>query len=150
VRRLIFTALLSAVVALGGIRLAQVQAVERSGKVYHIRVCGGPAGPGTERCHADVVTNQSGQITTNWTPFGYGPTDLQAAYHVVPGATGPLIAIIDAFDYPNAEQDLAVYRSTFGLPPCTTANGCFKKVNQYRDYREQRWQWPYCRAAVSG
>jgi subtilase family serine protease len=23
-----------------------------------------------------------------------------------------------------------VYRSQFGLPPCTTANGCFKKVNQ--------------------
>jgi len=23
-----------------------------------------------------------------------------------------------------------VYRSQFGLPPCTTANGCFRKVNQ--------------------
>src|SRR5262249_14282478 len=53
-----------------------------------------------------------------------------AAYHVVPGTTGPVIAIVDAFGYPNAEQDLAVYRSTYGLPPCTTANGCFKKVNQ--------------------
>jgi subtilase family serine protease len=25
---------------------------------------------------------------------------------------------------------MGVYRSTFGLPACTTANGCFKKVNQ--------------------
>jgi subtilase family serine protease len=40
------------------------------------------------------------------------------------------VAIVDAYDNPNAESDLAVYRSTYGLPPCTTANGCFKKVNQ--------------------
>jgi hypothetical protein len=33
-------------------------------------------------------------------------------------------------DDPNAESDLATYRSTFGLPACTTANGCFRKVNQ--------------------
>ncbi|MFK0256626.1 S8 family serine peptidase [Streptomyces sp. NPDC090445] len=40
------------------------------------------------------------------------------------------MAIVVAFDNPNAESDLAVYRSTFGLPPCTTANGCFRKINQ--------------------
>jgi subtilase family serine protease len=28
------------------------------------------------------------------------------------------------------EADLAAYRAAFGLPPCTTANGCFRKVNQ--------------------
>src|SRR5205085_8658244 len=39
-------------------------------------------------------------------------------------------AIVDAFDDPNAEGDLAVYRSQFGLPACTTANGCFRKVDQ--------------------
>jgi len=37
---------------------------------------------------------------------------------------------VDAYDHPNAENDLAVYRAQFGLPPCTTANGCFRKVNQ--------------------
>ena len=40
------------------------------------------------------------------------------------------VGIVDAYDDPNVEADLAVYRSTFGLPPCTTANGCFRKVNQ--------------------
>jgi subtilase family serine protease len=40
------------------------------------------------------------------------------------------VGIVDAFDDPNAESDLSVYRSTFGLPACTTANGCFRKVNQ--------------------
>ena len=40
------------------------------------------------------------------------------------------VANVDAQDDPNAESDLATYRSTYGLPPCTTANGCFRKVNQ--------------------
>jgi subtilase family serine protease len=65
-------------------------------------------------------------------PSGYGPAALQAAYNL-PSSTngaGKTIAIVDAFDDPNAEADLAVYRSTFGLPACTTANGCFLKVNQ--------------------
>ncbi|GAC1581973.1 MAG: peptidase S8 [Candidatus Dormibacteria bacterium] len=43
---------------------------------------------------------------------------------------GQTIAIVDAFDDPSAESDLGVYRSQYGLPECTTANGCFKKVNQ--------------------
>jgi subtilase family serine protease len=37
---------------------------------------------------------------------------------------------VDAYDDPNAEADLGVYRSQFGLPACTTANGCFRKVDQ--------------------
>jgi subtilase family serine protease len=37
---------------------------------------------------------------------------------------------VDAYDDPNAESDLAVYRSHYGLHACTTANGCFRKVNQ--------------------
>jgi subtilase family serine protease len=43
---------------------------------------------------------------------------------------GKTVAIVDAYDDPNAEADLAVYRSTYKLPPCTTANGCFRKVDQ--------------------
>ncbi|MFI6448064.1 hypothetical protein [Kitasatospora sp. NPDC050543] len=40
------------------------------------------------------------------------------------------MAIAVAFDDPSAESDLAVYRAQFHLPPCTTANGCFRKINQ--------------------
>jgi subtilase family serine protease len=40
------------------------------------------------------------------------------------------VAIVDAFDDPNAEADLGVYRAQFGIAACTTANGCFAKVNQ--------------------
>jgi len=66
------------------------------------------------------------------TPTGYGPADLQSAY-ALPSATagsGQTVAIVDAFDDPTAEQDLADYRSHYGLPPCTSASGCFRKVNQ--------------------
>jgi len=37
---------------------------------------------------------------------------------------------VDAYDAPNVESDLATYRGTYGLPTCTSANGCFTKVNQ--------------------
>ncbi|MFE3263675.1 carboxypeptidase regulatory-like domain-containing protein [Streptomyces sp. NPDC059215] len=58
-------------------------------------------------------------------------TDLQDAYNLpANGGAGQTIAIVDAYDDPNAEQDLAVYRAQFGLPACTTDSGCFSKVNQ--------------------
>jgi hypothetical protein len=65
-----------------------------------------------------------------WTPSGYGPADLRSAYNVPSGANGITVAVTDAYDDPSAESDLGVYRSQFGLPACTTANGCFRKVNQ--------------------
>ncbi len=40
------------------------------------------------------------------------------------------MAIVDAYDDPSAESDLGVYRAQYGIASCTTANGCFKKVNQ--------------------
>jgi len=43
---------------------------------------------------------------------------------------GRTVAIVDAFDNPNAEKDLATFRSVYKLPACTTANGCFRKLNQ--------------------
>ncbi len=63
---------------------------------------------------------------------GYTPCDLQSAYNPssTPGDPGQTIAIVDAYDDPNAESDLAVYRQSYDLPACTTQNGCFRKVNQ--------------------
>jgi hypothetical protein len=61
---------------------------------------------------------------------GFDPVDLQSAYRIPVGVESPqTIALVDAYGYPDAEADLAVYRSKYGLPPCTTANGCFEKVN---------------------
>jgi hypothetical protein len=61
---------------------------------------------------------------------GFHPADLQAAYALPAQNAGGVVAIVDAFDHPTAESDLAVYRTAFGLPPCTTDNGCFRKVDQ--------------------
>ncbi len=128
-----------------------IPSVERSRNVYHAAVCPGPAAPGTARCHSRIVTDKEGNIrvfpapNTTSGPTGYYPNNLQSAYQLSAstsqcsaatasspnGATfGPTIAIVDAYGYPSAEQDAGVYRSTFGLPPCTTANGCFRKYDQ--------------------
>ena len=64
----------------------------------------------------------------------YGPAQFHTAYSLPTatpaGAPTQTIAIVDAYDDPNIESDLAAYDSQYGLPPCTTANGCFRKVNQ--------------------
>jgi subtilase family serine protease len=97
------------------------------------RVCP-DGGPAEAHCHAWVRVDlppQAAPAATS-TIKGYRAVDLQSAYKL-PSSTagaGQTVAIVDAFDDPNAASDLAVYRSQFGLPPCTTANGCFKKVNQ--------------------
>lgn len=62
---------------------------------------------------------------------GFSPVDLQQAYGVQGLSTsGQTVGIVDAYNDPNAESDLAEYRSHYGLPSCTTSNGCFKKVNE--------------------
>jgi subtilase family serine protease len=65
---------------------------------------------------------------------GYGPADLRAAYKLASAAVtngkGQTVALVDAYDDPTIESDLNTYRAYYGIPPCTTANGCFKRVNQ--------------------
>jgi subtilase family serine protease len=92
-----------------------------------------PSAPtGSAHCHALVVVDGHGNPAPSSTPTGYGPTEFQTAYAPPPSpaGAGQTIAIVDAYDDPNAEADLGTYSSIYGLPSCTTANGCFKKVNQ--------------------
>ena len=97
------------------------------------RACGAPAF-GAAACFAEVVTttNSSGEVSAlAATPTGYGPSALRGAYNLTSsGSSSQTIAIVDAYNAPTAEADLATYRSYYGLPACTTANGCFRKVNQ--------------------
>jgi subtilase family serine protease len=99
-------------------------------RLQHAKVC--PGSPlGAARCHSLVQIDNDGQPFATGAPRGYGPADLLAAYKLnSSGGSGQTIAIVDAFDDGNAESDLAVYRTQFGLPPCTTGNGCFRKVDQ--------------------
>ena len=41
---------------------------------------------------------------------------------------GQVIGIVDAYDDANIESDLGVFSAKFGLPACTSSNGCFRKV----------------------
>lgn len=64
-------------------------------------------------------------------PIGLAPAQVTHFYGIDQLANqgaGQTIAIIDAYDDPNIASDLAVFSTTFGLPPCTTSNGCFKKI----------------------
>jgi subtilase family serine protease len=69
---------------------------------------------------------------------GLHPDDIVNAYNLPSANAGMRVAIVDAFDDPNAESDLATYRAKFGLPACTSANGCFVKMNQ----RGKRGSYP--------
>jgi hypothetical protein len=62
---------------------------------------------------------------------GLTPADLASAYAYSPaGGAGQTVAIVDAFDDPAVEADLATFDAQYGLPACTTEDGCFEKVGQ--------------------
>jgi hypothetical protein len=67
-------------------------------------------------------------------PASGTPAFLQQAYDLTylsqTAGGSDTVAIVDAYNDPTAESDLATFRSTYGLSACTTANGCFRKVNQ--------------------
>jgi len=102
------------------------------------QLCGKAPRPGINTCFAVAQTTPVQPAATPnavrpfATPGGYGPSDLQAAYSLPSGSAGAgqLVAIIDAYGAPNLESDLATYRAQYGLPACTTSNGCFHKLNQ--------------------
>ncbi len=66
--------------------------------------------------------------------YGYAASDLQSAYGLAAAAasrgTGETVAIVDAYNDPDAAADLATYRSANGLPACTVGNGCLRILNQ--------------------
>jgi len=103
----------------------------------------GAVSPGQARCLAVVRNDVHGGLgvrgpaavgrsaAAQALPTGYGPADLRSAYRLpATGGKGQTIALVDAFGDPTAAADLAAYRATYGLPACTTANGCFREVNQ--------------------
>ena len=109
---------------------ASLSSAGLSARLAHARVCPSSA-PGEARCHSFVRVDGAANPLATSGPTGLGPVDLASAYKLSStGGAGQTIAIVDAYDDGNAESDLAVYRSTYGLPPCTTANGCFRKVDQ--------------------
>jgi len=97
-------------------------------------VCTGP-GHAQGACDARVETDAGGTPFASSGPVGYGPAQFQSAYGLTAAIASlqssgvtPTIGIVDAYDDPTAQSDLAKYSSQFLLPSCNT--GCFTKVNQ--------------------
>jgi subtilase family serine protease len=53
---------------------------------------------------------------------------MRAVYKLPSSGGSGTIAIVDAFHYPTAQNDLKVFSQRFGLPACTSSNGCLKIV----------------------
>ena len=107
-----------------------------AGPADYRRACAVTTVPGRDACMVLIRTNvqhrSQNSLGADAAPVGdgYGPSSLQSAY-VLPSSTagsGQTVAVVDAYDDPNAASDLATYRSDWGLPACGT--GCFSKVNQ--------------------
>lgn len=80
------------------------------------------------RAHTNHLIKFEGKPGGGSSPSGETPASLRLVYKLPSTGGSGVIAIVDAYDYPTAEKDLNVFSSQFGLPACTTANGCFKKV----------------------
>jgi hypothetical protein len=98
--------------------------------------CPASATPGVAGCSALVSTTPSaaprlGVQAAAAAPAGYSPANLQAAYGLQSNTEGmrQTVAVVVPFDDPTAAADLSIYRAQYGLTPCTTANGCFTKVD---------------------
>jgi subtilase family serine protease len=99
-----------------------------SGVLGAARVAAG----GNVRCFSQAISHgrsEGPQVMAG--PTGLGPSQIQSAYKLGGlQSGGKTVAIVDAYNDPKAASDLAKFRSTYGLPACTTANGCFKQVNE--------------------
>ena len=95
--------------------------------------CSGIPAPGSADCTIAINLNVP-PVADATEPAaliaGLHPADLQSAYGLVSDEAGT-VAVVDAYDDPLAESDLAVYRLAFGLPACTGVNGCFRKLNEH-------------------
>jgi subtilase family serine protease len=133
--------LITAIVSISVLRAQEQEFAPSIPKVESRRVCAPSTNPHIWSCMARVVTSsleglpKASGVVGMASPSGFGPADLQDAYKLTSlsasAGSGRTIAIVDAYDDTKAEADLAVYRSTFGLPPCTSASGCFQKVNEF-------------------
>ncbi|MFI7609191.1 kelch repeat-containing protein [Micromonospora sp. NPDC049366] len=104
------------------------------------------AGSGLARCYALGLSTEDGRLIQQVSepPEGaLGPPDIRSAYRLPDGGEGRTVAVVLAFGYEAAEADLAVFREHYDLPPCTTANGCFRKVDQRggTDYPAEDAEW---------
>ena len=103
---------------------ASAATVSTAAPVSYQHACAVTAAPGYVTCLAlrDTVLTADGSAAAA-EPGSYGPADLQSAYGLTAASasqgTGETVAIVDAYNDPDAQADLSAYRSYYGLPPTT-------------------------------
>jgi subtilase family serine protease len=60
-------------------------------------------------------------------PEGITPSQIKKIYNLPSTGGSGTIAIVGAYNDATIESDLNYFSAQFGLPPCTTKNGCFTK-----------------------
>ena len=134
-RRIAYSVAGAAALALSGLAASAGSATAAAHQVAWTRSCPNPTHLGVMACDAlrvtSTVENAPMGVHPNVTPSGYGPSSLYSAYNLPSGGgAGQTVAIVDAYNDPNAASDMAAYRAQYGLPACTVATGCFKQVSQ--------------------
>ena len=101
------------------------------------RACALTHRPGIAACmvlvRTDVKQHSAAYFHSNApVGFGYGRPALKLAYNLPSSSPVRNVAVVDAYNDPSAVSDLAVYRSSWGLPACntTTEAGCLTVTNE--------------------
>jgi hypothetical protein len=142
---LIIAAALVALMLLCAPALAAETVAPLPASAYTSRAVCAPPAPGYATCQSVRLLARTAQARAHVHPlgvieatpspaagdFGLTPQDIHSAYQLPTSASGTqTIALVDAYNDLSAEADLETYDTEFGLPKCTTANGCFQQVNQ--------------------
>ncbi len=126
----------------GATSVAQPGATTHYGVVQP--VCQQPSGAAQASCFAmrrvevskgtagAVAFKEGGTSYSTGPAGGYTPADLASAYEFSPTATGSgqTVAIVDAYNDPNINADLQTFDANYGLPACSTSNGCLSVVGE--------------------
>src|SRR6266568_359741 len=122
--------LLATAVALAGVAAVFVVGTRRAAIDHSAAAVCPTAVVGCAHCHALVTVDAHGNPYASTSPMGLSPAMIKSVYGFATSDTagaGKTIAIVDAYDDPTAEADLGVFSSQYGLPACTTANGCLDR-----------------------
>lgn len=137
-RKLFMSGLASAALAVSGLAALQPMAsampAHTTSGIHAQRVCTTQTHPGKLQCAAMVMTAANGKIVRSDKPLAgaFGPADIQKAYNLTGlKSGGATVAIVDAYGYSNLASDLAQFRSHYGLPACTKANGCLTVLDEH-------------------
>lgn len=133
--KLIYSGLAAGALAVSGLAAVLPGAATAGTVASHaVHVCSAHATAGHATCYAMAMTaSRDGRLVGHSTPLdaAFTPTDIQKAYKLTRlKSGGATVAIVDAYGYPSLASDLATFRSQYGLPACTTSNGCLTIMGQ--------------------